>query len=114
MFDSLLIHDIVLFRTSETGAEDRYGDSVESWDLGTAVRARVDALSVGGASREVLVGRDTRKAWYVVFMRPDVDVTGLDVIEWQGKRLLVDGVPSLQYDGMGPHHWEVACTEVQG
>ena len=112
-FDDLLIHTVTIFNTV-SGSTDRYGNEIQTFDAGTATPARVQALDVGGQARERLAGADTRSHWFEIFMPPTVTINGLSQIQWGTKRLQVDGEPSLKYDGVGAHHYQVNAREVLG
>ena len=112
-FESLLIHMITVFLYVE-GSEDRYGNAQETYDAGTAHPARVQYLSVGGQGRELLVGRDTTQTWYEIFTQPGVVVDSRSVITWEGKRLQVDGEPTMVHDGIGEHHLQIMAKETVG
>jgi len=114
-FSSLLIHSVTV-RSRVSGGTNRYNDAIESYDAGVVTPARVQFLSTGGTfeDRERLLGRDLRQQWLVVFLPPEVAVDALSIIDWEGITLHVDGIPMVKYDGIGPHHIEAICKEVDG
>ena len=112
-FESLLIHSVTVYNRV-AGIEGRYGDESEVWDAGTSYPARVQSLSIGDRVREFLVNRDTVRAWFEIYMLPNVNVNAQSVIEWEGKRLSVDGQPSAVFDGTGLHHVRIVAVEVVG
>lgn len=108
-FDSLLIHTVRVFNPTDTDS-DRYGNVELVYDDGVEVRGRVQEES----SNEVLLNRDTRVTMYRLFVRPSVSLTALSLVQWQGAMYRVDGEPTVENDGVGPHHLEAILQGVDG
>ena len=109
-YESLLIHDIMVFNPVDSAGTDRYGDELELWDAGTLVQGRVDEKS----GSEDVIDRDMRKTQYTVFLLKEAPVSALSFLTWDGHELRVNGEPKMLYDAVGPHHIEVECEEVLG
>lgn len=110
-FLSLLIHDITIFNPAALPpTTDRYGNEIPVFDAGTATIGRVDERS----STEYDIDRETRTKSYLVFLQPEVAISAVSYLMWDGHELRVDGEPLMKYDGSGPHHYEVECKEVLG
>jgi hypothetical protein len=110
-FHSLLIHTVTVFNPVDPPAIDaRYGDELLQHDAGTTHPGRVDERS----STELDIDRDTRTQHYTVFFEPDVTISALSYMTWDTHELRIDGEPLMKYDGRGPHHWEVECSEALG
>ena len=109
-FESLLIHEVLIFNPNGTDSSGRYGDEELTFDAGTISEARVDL----GSSNEQTVDRDTRVTEATLFLPPDVTITALSYWTWDGRKFRVDGEPKQLFDGVGLHHLEVASEEVKG
>lgn len=109
-YESLLIHDVMIFNPVDSTGTDRYGNELELWDTGTLVSARVDEKS----SSEDVIDRETRKKQYTVFFTKEAPVSALSFLTWDGHELRVNGEPKMMYDAVGPHHLEAECEEVLG
>jgi hypothetical protein len=112
-FDTLLIHTVMIFNPAEdSSGEDysRYGDEHLGFDAGTPARARVQPQ----ASTESVTDRDTRVQTFMVFLPASATLSALSYLEWQGKRLRIDGEPDHIDGRSGPHHIEATCQEVLG
>ena len=110
---SLLIDDVVIFNPDEdSSGEDysRYGDEGLDFDAGTASKARV----MQEASNETAIDRDTRVQVYKVYLPAGVTLSALSYLEWEGKRLRLDGEPEYVDGRAGVHHVECKCQEVLG
>lgn len=109
-FRRLLVHDVTVVNP-RIGA-DRYGNEIKDWYAAsrTATKAWV-------AQRSATEDRDGREAlvtdWMVV-LPPEVDVSGLSRLEWDGRTFELDGEPRPAYTRRGLHHWEATVRIVEG
>ena len=106
-FNALLIHTVTVYNIADQEATDRYGNPVPSLDEESdaiSYPARVQQLSAAEIDD---LTRDTRITSYRVFLKKDVDVSELSVIEWEGVRYKVNGKPNIVDGRKGPHHIEL-------
>lgn len=115
-YDSLLIDEVTIFYFIDD-EEATFGQPGGTYHEGATEPARVE---ISGAkpersSTEALGGRDETRTLYLVFLRPDADVTGIDYLDWHGRRLDVRGEPEYVQGGSAAvHHVEVPCEEIVG
>lgn len=110
-YNSLLIDEVTPYTESDDPMDvNLYGDPRLSYSAGDPVPARVQQ----DTATEDLADRDTSKTMFLVFLHPDADLTGVDYLDWNGRRLNVRGEPALVENSIGPHHVELLAEEVLG
>lgn len=109
-FESLLIEEDVTVRNPATAVPiTRYGDPTETWST-VETKARIDLLT----AEENLQYRDTRITRYRAFFKPDVAITALSEVDWNGRRHRLAGRPDVLKDSSGDHHIEAILELIEG
>lgn len=109
-FPHLMVHDVTIVTPGESTG--RYGDTVKDWS--SASREEVRGWVARRSQEEVNGHREAQVSAWVLFVEPDVTVTGQDRVEWCDTTFEVDGPPLPAYSPRGQHHMEVPLRLVEG
>ena len=105
-----LTESVDLIGISSDVDTDRYGNPIPVEAAPITLRASVSPLE----ATEDDLSRETRVTRYTVLLEPDVDVTGIDKIEWRDTTYEVIGEPKVFTDRSGPHHLELVIRSITG
>lgn len=106
-----LLSEKVTWLKFTPGAPDAHGVPVEGWIVQDEIPAYVEQT----ASVEVLQGRDTVTADWLVVVAPPSKIAATDRLVVRRKTLEVVGDPALfTMPTTGPHHIELRCRGVTG
>ena len=111
-FTKLLIHTVGIAKRT-TGTTDRYGNETIVFLPPVDVIGRMEQLAMGSQrAKEILDNRDTRITWFRLFLDPDVDISSLDRVVWEGRTFEVDANPVVWPGRHGPHHITAVLKEI--
>lgn len=112
-FDALLIHRVTIRRMTPAARDARFGEKklTHDPDGDVTTRARVDP----GPATENVIDREQQREEFLVFLPPDVEVSGSDEVYWIDRdvTLRADGDPIESHDGIGLHHLELAAFRIR-
>lgn len=111
MIETQLLSEEVTWLKYVPGAADAHGVPVEAWvDQQVPLQAYVEQT----ASVEVLQGRDTVTADWLVVVLPRTKVSAYDRLICRGKTVEVVGDPALFHTPEGDHHIELRARGIVG
>lgn len=108
---SRLLGDVITLQVPTTST-DAYGSSTFVYSGGTDYPARMQQT----AGTEVTKDRDTQVSDWLLFLNPDVPITGDSRVLFNGQTFEVLGPPAIPTTPrtVGPHHIEARLRHVSG
>lgn len=101
--------EITLVTLSPTGTPNETGDETYEEDTST-IAAAVTPVDTD----EIIVGRETRLNRYFALVRPEVEVSGIDAVIYEGRRLELVGEPEILKQRGVRHHLRLELQEIEG
>jgi hypothetical protein len=100
---------LTLVTLSPSGETSDFGDPLYDEDEST-IAAAVTPLE----ATEEEINRETRINRYYAMVRPEVEISGIDHVLWEGRRFEILGEPQIFSQRGREHHKRIELREVEG
>ncbi len=94
---------------TQQATRNRFGSTVDDYNNEIANDTVIDTKRYAcrlqqSPSKEITVGANTQITNWVIYLPPEADVRGTDVLEVDGQKYEVVGPPTVSITPSGPHH----------
>jgi head-tail adaptor len=107
---SLLVHDVTILTAGTT--TNRYGDAEKDWSDPT--EETVKGWVSQSTQSEDHEQREAQVSDWVLYLHPDVTISGANRVQWEGITFEVEGPTRPAWTPRGVHHLEVPLRVVTG
>jgi hypothetical protein len=108
---------MINYLLTQKAVRNRFGSTTDDYNNVVVNDTVVDTKTYPcrleqGPSTEITLGANTQISNWVIYLPPDADVKGTDVLEVDSQKYEVLGPPTVSITSAGPHHKTAQLTVV--